>query len=81
MMALQVQDITGQQIAMVIGTMQALGDVLHDLSQHFAFVADVASPASENSLVPLSENVGADERKKLVESLLVKARSGELLQR
>jgi chemotaxis regulatin CheY-phosphate phosphatase CheZ len=81
MMALQVQDITGQQIAMVIGTMQALGDVLHDLSQHFAFVAEVTSPAPENSVASLSENVGADERKKLVESLLLKARSGELLQR
>jgi chemotaxis regulatin CheY-phosphate phosphatase CheZ len=79
-MALQVQDITGQQISMVIGTMQALGDVIQDLSEHFAFVAEVSSAKSESPVAPVAENVGADERKKLVESLLVKARSGELLQ-
>jgi chemotaxis regulatin CheY-phosphate phosphatase CheZ len=80
MMALQVQDITGQQIAMVIGTMQALGDVLQDLAKHFDDVAPVFPSTDELPHVPLTESVGADDRKRLVESLLIKARSGELLQ-
>ena len=79
MMALQVQDITGQQISVVIGTMQALGDVLNGIMEHFADVAECAGVSSDIPGVPTLENVGADERKKLVESLLVKARTGELL--
>jgi chemotaxis regulatin CheY-phosphate phosphatase CheZ len=79
MMALQVQDITGQQISVVIGTMQALGDVLNGLMEHFGEVAEFAKVSSDIPAVSASENVGADERKKLVESLLVKARTGELL--
>ena len=79
MMALQVQDITGQQISVVIGTIQALGDVLNGLMKHFADVAEFAKVSSDIPAVPASENVGADERKKFVDSLLVKARTGELL--
>ena len=79
MMAQQVQDITGQQIASVIGLMQAVGDVLRRLVAEIgdaAPVAETAAPAEVAS--PASGFVGADERKRMVESLLAKARSGDL---
>lgn len=79
MMALQVQDITGQQISMVIGTLQAIGDVIDNLAEHFSEVAAVRHELSELSRETSPEKVGAEDTKRLVESLLMKARSGEVI--
>ncbi|MCU0452437.1 MAG: protein phosphatase CheZ [Bacteroidetes bacterium] len=81
MMAQQVQDITGQQIASVIGLMQAVGDVLRRLVADIGEAAPVESPepvAPADAAVPPQGFVGADERKRMVEALLAKARSGDL---
>ncbi len=78
MMSLQVQDITGQQIATVIGLMQAIDDVLRKLlleaSEAIQLTQSVQQVTSSSSI----EYVGVDERKKMVDSLLLKARSGDL---
>jgi chemotaxis regulatin CheY-phosphate phosphatase CheZ len=96
MMALQVTDITEQQIAMVIGTIQAIADILKRLMDQLAMSLQVRPKTGEPAIPaapeptpapqpepetpgPTPEMVGADERKKLVESLLKKARSGDLL--
>ncbi len=79
MMALQVQDITGQQIAMVIGILQAIGDVLNTLASHFSDVAGSGRDEQKEQNVQSGGNVGSDDTKRLVESLLVKARTGELV--
>ena len=79
MMALQVQDITGQQIATVIGILQAIGDVLNNLSDHFSDVATARRENETEKPTPAPGSVGSEDTKRLVESLLVKARSGELM--
>lgn len=79
MMAQQVQDITGQQIASVIGLMQAVGDVLRRLVSDIGEAAPVEAPAGPADVAaPPPAFVGADERKRMVEALLAKARSGDL---
>lgn len=79
MMAQQVQDITGQQIASVIGLMQAVGDVMRRLVAEIGDAAPAAEPEApvETAATPPTF-VGADERKRMVEALLAKARSGDL---
>jgi chemotaxis regulatin CheY-phosphate phosphatase CheZ len=77
MMALQVQDITGQQISMVIGTLQAIGDVVNNLSEHFSDVAAAKNTESQEEREGDPESIGAENTKRLVESLLQKARSGD----
>jgi chemotaxis regulatin CheY-phosphate phosphatase CheZ len=80
MMALQVQDITQQHIGAVMGTIQAVAEGLRKLTTGFF------STAPEENLPPMpailiqseQENVGDIERKKMVESLLSKARAGQL---
>ena len=78
MTSLQVQDITGQQIATVIGLMQAIDDVLRKLLAQASEAFQPAQPAQEERQSFLPESVGVDERKKMVDSLLQKARSGDL---
>jgi chemotaxis regulatin CheY-phosphate phosphatase CheZ len=77
MMAMQVQDITGQQIASVIGLMQAVGDVLRRL---VAEIGDTVPGPDSTEVVETTGQpyVGADERKRMVEALLAKARTGDL---
>lgn len=79
MMAQQVQDITGQQIASVIGLMQAVGDVMRRLVAEIGEAAPASEPEApvEAAATPPTF-VGADERKRMVEALLAKARSGDL---
>ncbi len=80
MMSLQVQDITQQHIGAVMGTIQAVADGLRKLTSDF-FTSDspaVEQPANVLQLHPDPELVGETERKKMVESLLNKARAGEL---
>ena len=80
MMSLQVQDITQQHIGAVMGTIQAVADGLRKLTSDF-FNTDstaVEQPANVLQLHPDPELVGETERKKMVESLLNKARAGEL---
>jgi chemotaxis regulatin CheY-phosphate phosphatase CheZ len=76
MMALQVTDITGQQIAAVIGLMQAVDDVLRRLLSEFSDVIQIAIPGPQAAAA--AQEVGVDERKKMVESLLQKARTGNI---
>ncbi len=73
MLAMQVQDITGQQIAGVIGLMQAIDDVLRKLLSH---VARDIQPQDQDHVIKPSHaaEVGANERKQLVDALLKKAR-------
>ncbi len=79
MMAMQVQDITGQQIASVIGLMQAVGDVLRRLVSEIGDAAPVEDEAEIVEAAPSAQPyVGADERKRMVEALLAKARTGDL---
>lgn len=77
MTSLQVQDITGQQIAAVIGLMQAIDDVLRKLLAQASEAIQPPHPKDEEQTVLLPESVGVDERKKMVDSLLQKARSGD----
>jgi hypothetical protein len=80
MMALQVQDITQQHIGAVMGTIEAVAEGLRKLTTGFF------SNGTEENIPPLpamsvhfeQENVGEAERKKMVESLLSKARAGQL---
>jgi len=78
MTSLQVQDITGQQIATVIGLMQAIDDVLRKLLSEASEAVQPSQPVAEERHASLPESVGVDERKKMVDSLLQKARSGDL---
>ncbi|MFH0990130.1 MAG: protein phosphatase CheZ [bacterium] len=78
MMSLQVQDITGQQIASVIGLMQAVDDVLRKLLTEVSDIIQFTQPEQPVVILPSTEYVGMDERKKMVDSLLRKARTGDL---
>ena len=78
MMALQVQDITGQQIAAVIGLMQAVDDVLRRLISEVTDAIQLTRPLTQVEIAQPPEYVGVDERKRMVDSLLQKARSGDL---
>jgi len=73
MLAMQVQDITGQQIATVIGLMQAIDDVLRKLLANFSDSVQAlqSAPAPEPDR---TFDVGASERQKMVDALLEKAR-------
>jgi chemotaxis regulatin CheY-phosphate phosphatase CheZ len=78
MMALQVQDITQQHIGTVMGTIQAVAEELRKLTTGF-FVVPSTQPVSINLPLPSDpEVVGEIERKKMVETLLNKARAGQL---
>jgi len=81
MMALQVQDITQQHIGAVMGTIQAVAEGLQKLTTGFFSTNEkdnVPSPPITIPVQPELENVGEAERKKMVESLLSKARAGQL---
>jgi len=78
MMALQVQDITQQHIGTVMGTIEAVAEELRKLTTGF-----FSGPATRHMAINLplpsdTEIVGEQERKKMVESLLTKARAGQL---
>jgi hypothetical protein len=78
MMALQVEDITQQHIGAVMGTIDGVAEGLRKLTAVFS---ESMEPQGVSVAVPLpldSELVGEQERKKMVESLLEKARTGEL---
>ncbi len=78
MMALQVEDITQQHIGAVMGTIDGVAEGLRKLTAVFS---ESMEPQEQSVAVPLpldSELVGEQERKKMVESLLEKARTGEL---
>jgi chemotaxis regulatin CheY-phosphate phosphatase CheZ len=80
MMALQVSDITQQHIGTVLGTIQAVAESLRKLTTGFFSTPEI-QPVSIDINLPLpvdSEVVGDMERKKMVESLLSKARAGQL---
>jgi chemotaxis regulatin CheY-phosphate phosphatase CheZ len=78
MMALQVSDITQQHIGTVMGTIQAVAEELRKLTTGF-FSTPSAQPVSIDLPLPNdSDMVGDMERKKMVESLLNKARTGQL---
>ena len=73
MLSLQVQDITGQQIASVIGLLQAVDDVLRKLLAHVnATVQEQPTPAVVE--VSSEPEVGATERQRMVDALLLKAK-------
>ena len=78
MMSLQIQDITGQQVASVIGLMQAIDDVLRKLLVEASEAIHVTQTVQQPAITAVPEYVGVDERKKMVESLLMKARTGDL---
>jgi chemotaxis regulatin CheY-phosphate phosphatase CheZ len=79
MMALQVSDITQQHIGTVMGTIQAVAEELRKLTTGFFSGSTTVQPVSINLPLPTdSEAVGEIERKKMVESLLSKARAGQL---
>jgi chemotaxis regulatin CheY-phosphate phosphatase CheZ len=78
MMALQVEDITQQHIGAVMGTIEAVAEGLRKITMGFF---DTGEPQELSIDLPLPvspEMVGEQERKKMVESLLDKARAGEL---
>lgn len=77
MLALQVQDITGQQIAAVIGLMQAIGDVLQSLLEKFP--QDDEKRSVPEIRFEITPEVGATERQKMVDALLEKARVKEFV--
>jgi hypothetical protein len=78
MMALQVQDITQQHIGAVMGTIEAVAEELRKLTAGF-FSGPVTHQLSISlPLPPDPEYVGEMERKKMIETLLSKARAGEL---
>jgi hypothetical protein len=80
MMALQVQDITQQHIGAVMGTIEAVAGGLQKLTTgFFGTNTDENLPSLPDLPVQTEqENVGETERKKMVESLLMKARAGQL---
>jgi chemotaxis regulatin CheY-phosphate phosphatase CheZ len=78
MMALQVSDITQQHIGAVMGTIEAVAGELKKLTTGF-FSGPMTQPMPINLPLPSDpEMVGEQERKKMVESLLSKARTGQL---
>ncbi len=80
MMALQVQDITQQHIGAVMGTIEAVAEGLRKLTTGF-FGTNTEENISPLPTIPVQsdmENVGEADRKKMVESLLSKARAGQL---
>lgn len=78
MMALQVEDITQQHIGAVMGIIEAVSEGLRKLTAEF-FDNTVTEQISINLPLPVApELVGEQERKKMVDSLLEKARAGEL---
>jgi chemotaxis regulatin CheY-phosphate phosphatase CheZ len=79
MMALQVSDITQQHIGTVMGTIQAVAQELSKLTTgFFSGVKEVHQASISLQLPSDSDLVGDNERKKMVESLLTKARAGQL---
>lgn len=78
MMALQVSDITQQHIGTVMGTIQAVAEELRKLTTGFFSGPVVRSLSIDLQLPTEPEVVGEIERKKMVESLLSKARAGQL---
>ena len=81
MMALQVQDITQQHIGAVMGTIQAVAEGLQKLTTGFFSTNTEENVPPPSATMPVQtelENVGEAERKKMVESLLTKARAGQL---
>jgi len=78
MMALQVQDITQQHIGTVMGTIQAVAEELRKLTTGFFSAPTTQAVSIDLPLPNDSEVVGDMERKKMVETLLSKARAGEL---
>jgi chemotaxis regulatin CheY-phosphate phosphatase CheZ len=79
MMALQVSDITQQHIGTVMGTIQAVAEELRKLTTGFFSGSTAVQPLAINLPLPTdTEAVGEIERKKMVESLLSKARAGQL---
>jgi chemotaxis regulatin CheY-phosphate phosphatase CheZ len=80
MMALQVQDITQQHIGAVMGTIQAVAEGLRKLTTGFFITstAEILPPMPPIMVESEQQNVGDAERKKMVESLLSKARAGQL---
>jgi chemotaxis regulatin CheY-phosphate phosphatase CheZ len=78
MMALQVSDITQQHIGTVMGTIQAVAEELKKLTTGF-FSGTPVRPLSINLPLPSDPDVASEiERKRMVESLLSKARAGQL---
>jgi chemotaxis regulatin CheY-phosphate phosphatase CheZ len=79
MMALQVQDITQQHIGTVMGTIDAVAQELKKLTNGFVSGPPVMQQLAISLPLPSdTELVGDKERKKMVESLLSKARAGQL---
>lgn len=78
MMALQVQDITQQHIGTVMGTIQSVAEELQKLTTGFFSDAPKVEATINIDLPPHPEVVTAQERKKMVDNLLNKARSGQL---
>jgi chemotaxis regulatin CheY-phosphate phosphatase CheZ len=78
MMALQVQDITQQHIGTVMGTIETVADELQKLTTGFFSGSAAQQPSINLTLPPNPELVGEQERKKMVDSLLNKARAGQL---
>ncbi len=78
MMALQVQDITQQHIGTVMGTIETVAEELQKLTSGFFSGNTNQQPSINLSLPPNPELAGELERKKMVDSLLNKARAGQL---
>jgi len=79
MMALQVQDITQQHIGAVMGTIDAVAEALLKLTTGFFGSAETQQLLPTSLLLhPAPEVQGEADRKKMVESLLSKARAGQL---
>jgi chemotaxis regulatin CheY-phosphate phosphatase CheZ len=82
MMALQVSDITQQHIGTVMGTIQAVAEGLQKLTTGFfgtsTSTAENLPPLPSVPVLIEQETVGDADRKKMVESLLSKARAGQL---
>jgi chemotaxis regulatin CheY-phosphate phosphatase CheZ len=78
MMALQVQDITQQHIGTVMGTIETVAEELQKLTSGFFSGSASQQPSINLTLPPNPEYEGEQARKKLVDSLLNKARAGQL---
>jgi chemotaxis regulatin CheY-phosphate phosphatase CheZ len=78
MMALQLEDITQQHIGAVMGTIDGVAEGLRKLTVGFFETAETRELPVSTPLPPDPELVGERERKKMVEALLEKARTGEL---
>jgi chemotaxis regulatin CheY-phosphate phosphatase CheZ len=80
MMALQVQDITQQHIGAVMGTIESVAEGLGKLTSGFFTESEKVSKPTTIAF-PFQFNpelVAVEDRKKMVESLLDKARAGQL---